>query len=136
MSSQMIVCKYSMLPAKWSRRAHFAVMFAVVLAIFCVSCRQTDVRTVRIHVPGLKNRLCAEVIEKKMREYMQRPGMEKSLTMDKMQFDFRNRTVLVEFDSMKTAFKNIEHLIAEAGFEANGIPANPDAVAKLPPECR
>jgi hypothetical protein len=37
---------------------------------------------------------------------------------------------------MKLGQKNIEHAIADAGFDANGIPASAAAKAALPEACR
>jgi len=113
------------------------VLVGLIIVVTCAtSCRQKDVRSVRIHVPGMKNTLCAEIIQQKLREYTQRQGMADALVLDSVQFDLSARTVTIQYESMKLGFKNIEHLIAEAGFAANEIPANADAAAKLPPECR
>ena len=40
------------------------------------------------------------------------------------------------FDKSKTSKDNIEKLISDAGYDANGKKANPDAAAKQPPDCK
>ena len=42
---------------------------------------------------------------------------------DKTVFDVAGRRVVVRYDSMMLAHKNIEIAIAEAGYDANGIKA-------------
>lgn len=47
-----------------------------------------------------------------------------------------NGTVTVTYDSMKTAVKNLEFVVAEAGFSAGEIPADRKAQAALPQALR
>ena len=54
----------------------------------------------------------------------------------KLRFDLDARLVEVTYDSLFVARKNIEFTIADAGFNANEVPANSEAAASLPPECR
>ena len=55
---------------------------------------------------------------------------------DQTRVDLEKRAVTVTYDSLLTALKNIEFTIANAGFQANEVPANTNAVNALPPECR
>lgn len=50
--------------------------------------------------------------------------------------DMFNKVVHLYMDKSKTTKKNIEQLIADAGFDANNIKANPEAFGKLPENCR
>ena len=50
--------------------------------------------------------------------------------------DYEKRTVSVTYDTTKLAIKNIEFVIAGVGFDANDIPAKPEARKALPAECR
>jgi hypothetical protein len=38
-----------------------------------------------------------------------------------MKFDFKAKTLVLKYDSMQLAKKNIELAIAKAGLEANGV---------------
>jgi copper chaperone CopZ len=45
-------------------------------------------------------------------------------------------SVTVTYDSMRTAVRNLEFAVAEAGFDAGPIPADPKARDALPAECK
>lgn len=83
----------------------------------------------------MKNQECAKLITNALMSYAAGPNLEGSIT-NSIEVDLENRVVTVRYDSMKTEIKNLEHHIASLGFQANEIPANPDAAAKLPAECR
>ena len=89
-----------------------------------------------VHVPEMKNDACAAVIGTTMTNITTLPSMSDGLKLDTMEFNFERRTVTIEYDSMKLALKNIEHHIADAGFQANECEPSAEAVAALPPECR
>lgn len=111
---------------------HFFLLVILVLISCALSCRQQDIRTDTISVPELKNEACAKLI---VNSVMKLPGLDPK-KQETLTFNFQDRTVIVVYDSMIVARKNIEMAIADAGFAANDIPANPKAVAALPPECR
>ena len=92
-----------------------------------LSCRKHDIRTVVVKVPDLKNPACAKIIQD---EFIKQPGIRS------IQPDFQQRTLTVTYDSMVIALKNIEFVIAGAGFDANEVRARPEAIERLPPECR
>ena len=91
-------------------------------------CRRNDFRTAVIRVPACRTDACREIIEKALDGA---PGVR----VETLSVDFATGRLTLEYDSMKLAMKNIEFLIARAGFEANDIPADPAAAAKLPAEC-
>ena len=99
----------------------------ILVAGIACACRQSDVRTYTLPVTGVKNAACEEVI----RDALKRT---EGVMVDKLQFV--PGAVTVTYDSMRLARKNIEAVIAEAGFTAGETPANPAAVTNLPPACR
>lgn len=101
----------------------------VSLLMAGVSCRQHDFRTVVVNVPEMRNKACVNAIAKRL-------GTSPGLHKNSVKFDITNRKIRVTYDSLLTADKNIEFLIAKAGFSANGIPADKKAQAALPAECR
>ena len=109
---------------------------ALIVLGACGGCRRTDYRAQKIHLPGLKNQACADVVKKALQQYAAQPNLGGALVMDRVRFDFTERTMAIEFDSMKVGLKNIEHAIARAGFEADDIPADTNAAARLPAECQ
>ncbi len=102
------------------------LVLTVVAGVVC-ACRQTDVRTYTLPVAGVKNAACETAI----REALKRT---EGVQADKLTFS--PGAVTVTYDSMRLAHKNIEAVIAEAGFTAGDTPASPAAVTNLPPACR
>jgi len=104
-------------------------VFAVLLmtVILFVSCRQQDIRKVVIKVPGLKNQVCAKIIQD---AFMRQPGIVSTSP------DYQKHELTVTYNSMVIAVKNLEYTIAAAGFDANDTPAYTNAAAALPKECR
>lgn len=101
----------------------------LVLGLLAVSCRREDIRTVTIQVPGMKAPRCVERV-------VDAVARQQGVQRDTINLDLAARTVVVTYDSMQLAVKNIEHAIADAGFQANEIPANESAREALPEECR
>ena len=103
----------------------FICMF--ILSVCAVSCRKQDIRTVVVKVPKLTKPECAKLIQDR---FMHHPGIQS------VRPDFQAHEVTITYNSMVIALKNIEFVIAGTGFDANDTKAFPDAVKKLPPECR
>lgn len=106
-----------------------ALVSLVGVALVFAGCRLTDVRTVVIQTPGVRNEACAE----RVRQAFTALHM---IDLNKVDFNFTTGTVTVRYDSMLLARKNIELAIVQAGFDANELPADPAVKALLPPECR
>ena len=110
------------------RYAGSILVVCIVLAGLC-SCRKHDYRTALITVPGLKNAECAQrVIEAVVRG--------QGIPQSDIHVDLGDRTVTVRYNSLNMSLKNIEFNIAEAGFQANDVPADSTAYAALPAACR
>ncbi len=77
----------------------------------------------------MKNQACAVVIANALMR-------EQSIEGDNIQVDLEARTVTVKYDSLMRAQKNLSFAVAKAGFSANGVPANEEALKALPPECK
>lgn len=111
----------------FTMRQIICALTVAVAVVLLLSCRQQDVREVVVKVPGLKNPACAKVIQD---AFMRQPGIIATRP------DFQKHELTVKYNSMVIAIKNIEFTIAAAGFDANDIQAQTNAVAALPPECR
>jgi copper chaperone CopZ len=105
---------------------HWLYLAAVVLAL--VSCRKQDVRTLMLHIPDMQNDACEKVVVGRLK------GVA-GVKPETIRVDRPTRTVTVAYESLFLSRKNIEFAIAEVGFSANGVPADAEARAKLPPEC-
>ncbi len=107
------------------------------LLLAAAGCRQHDYRTITIQVPEMRDEACTQFVG---RALLGLPGLEQ----ESVSFDTANGTVTLTYDTLLAADKNAEYLIADAGFAVDSvsrgtpfrIPANPEAMANLPPECR
>ena len=108
-------------------KSTLAWMAALALAV--AGCRQADIRSAAIHVPAMKSQACVDRVQKALMA-------EQALVESQISIDLKSRTVEVRYDSLRHSLKNLEFTIADAGFDANDIPANPDAQKALPAECR
>jgi copper chaperone CopZ len=106
------------------------LVVAAAGALACASCRKTDVRTVVIRVPQMRSEACAERVKDALQQA--RYGVRQ----DTLRVDLERRTITIDYDSMQLSIKNIEFIVAEAGFDANEVPRDAEAAAKLPAECR
>ena len=98
--------------------------FALALTA-CAACRRQDYVTVKIRVPEMADEKAAEAVVKAIATDQPVPAKD-------IRTDVPSRTVTVTYDSMKTALKNIEFSVAEAGFSANEVPPHPGGVQQIP----
>ncbi len=102
-------------------------VFVAVILLIGFACRQRDIRTVTIDVPRMQGEECAGIVYNVLASLN---GVRaESLEMEP-------GAVTVTYDSMRLALKNLEYALAEAGFQANEIPPDPDARERLPERCR
>ncbi len=111
------------------KKSFLMVLIGVGGVFSGTSCRQHDFRTLTIEVPEMHNEACVRVI---VNAISRTPGLQPN----SFKADISGRTVTITYDSLLVADKNIEFMVAKAGFEANGIPRDPKAAAALPPDCR
>jgi copper chaperone CopZ len=97
---------------------------SITVGICLLGCRRQDVRTIMIDVPGMETEEHAAIVMRAMKTI---PGVD----TNSVQLDFARHTVTVRYESLVASLKNIEMAIADAGFAADGIPANAEASAKL-----
>ena len=90
-------------------------------------CFRENVQTLTVDVPSMRTPACADIV---------REALEGGEHIQAVRVDLEARQVEVVFNSLYTAHKNIEQAIAEAGFDANAIPADPEARDSLPKPCR
>ncbi len=101
--------------------------FMVSFVLFCVmvlsGCRVSDVRQHTLRVPAMASDEDVARIRKALAPL-------NGVNEEQAVFDVPGRTITLTFDSMVVAHKNIEIAIAEAGYDANSIPAIRAAPAK------
>lgn len=101
---------------------HLILLLSVVCALL-TGCRVSDVREFDVKVPAMASEEDAQRVRAALAPLN---GIDK----EKAVFDVANRIVKLRYDSMLIAHKNIEIAIAEAGYDANGIPAVRKEAAK------
>lgn len=94
----------------------FRMMMLAALMALCMletGCRRTDVRDFEVSIPAL-------TVEN---EAVVRQALARFGGVDKasMKFDHKAKKLVLKYDSMQLAKKNIELAIAKAGLEANGV---------------
>ena len=96
-------------------------------AILAAGCFRQDIKTIVVNVPGMKSPECSKIIQ---------DATAKVDGIVEVTPDVTAHTVTVRFDSTRLAIKNIEFVIATAGFDANSTVAPPETKAALPAGCR
>jgi len=80
-----------------------------------------------IMLPVIKSDECEEYITQ---------SMKNDAGVVEYNVDLMKHNIAVYFDKTKTNKANIEKQISSAGFDANDVKANPEAVNKLPNDCK
>jgi mercuric ion binding protein len=83
--------------------------------------------TTRISTPTVQCEQCKDKIESYLKE-------EEGVT--KVNVDFRHKTTTVTWFQDRTNLENIRTAIANAGYDADDIKAEPEAYKKLPKCCK
>ncbi len=104
-----------------------ALVLVALAALVVAGCRQHDWRELVIEVPEMRNEAAVRMVVQAM---SRGPGIKPNSIV----VDPNNRLVRITYDSLLAADMNFVHLVAGAGFTANGIPGDPDARASWPPE--
>lgn len=91
------------------------IIAVISMFAFC-GCRIKDERELVVKVPQMQTERDVAKVRKSLL-------LLKGLDLKDAKFDLASQTVTVKYDSMVVANKNIEIVIAEAGYDANGISA-------------
>lgn len=86
---------------------------SIALCTAGTGCRRTDVRDFEVSIPAL-----TAANEAVVRQSLARFG---GIDKASMKFDHKAKKLVLKYDSMQLAKKNIELAIAKAGLEANGV---------------
>jgi len=88
---------------------------------------KTDLIHFEVKLPVIKSDECESLIE---------TALSKDKGVAEYHLDIVNRVIHMYIDKSKTTKANVEKLISDAGFDGNDTKANPDAVSKLPADCK
>lgn len=101
-------------------------LFGCLLSFF-VSAQVKAVQTVKISTPTVQCDMCKERIESYLKRY---DGVLSA------NVNVRRKETTVKFATDRTNEENIKAAIANAGYDANEIKANPDSYKALPKCCK
>ncbi len=102
---------------------YMVLLSAFAALLFGAGCRVSDVREMTVHIPALADDADVQRVRAALAPLN---GVNKEQAV----FDIQGKKVVLTYDSMVIAKKNIEIAIAEAGYDANGIQAIKPATAK------
>jgi copper chaperone CopZ len=87
-----------------------------LVGVLVAGCRVSDVREMTVNVPAMASEADVQRVRAALAPLN---GVDKEKTV----YNVQGRSITVRYDSMVIAHKNIEIAIAEAGYDANKIPA-------------
>lgn len=93
------------------------------------SCFRNTVSTIELDIPAMKNEACGQAVQ----AAVARLGEG---TIRDIRIDVAAQKAWVDYDNVRLGRRNIEVAVRHAGFAVNDLPADEEARAKLPPECR
>lgn len=113
-------------------KIHYSRLVLLIGLALLSACFRPDRRSITVSVPQMKSQDCANRVVASFKQ-----GVAGAVEgVYSVTPNLQTHTVVVEFDPQKLGFKNVEVTISSAGFDANDVLANPEAKAKLPPECQ
>ena len=101
------------------------MVIILLLSIF-IGCGGEDMN-VTVMTPTIQCGMCQKNIE---------VGLSKIDGIGRSTVDLASKTTKVSFDSKKTDLLKIENAIADLGYQANTVSANPEAYESLPACCK
>jgi copper chaperone CopZ len=107
---------------------HF-FLSVIALSVFSTAsvAQQKAVQKAVIKTPGIQAEVCKTGVENFLvHEY----------GVSSVKADYRKHTVTVVWYTDRTNIENIKTALANMGYDADDVTAEPDATKKLPPACR
>ena len=101
------------------------MVMIILLSVF-IGCGGEDMN-VTVMTPTIQCGMCQKNIE---------VGLSKIDGIGRSTVDLASKTTKVSFDSKKTDLLKIENAIADLGYQANTVSANPEAYESLPACCK
>ena len=103
------------------------IMAALTCLLLMTGCYRQDVMTMEIEISQMRHAECSRIIINALQ------NVEGIKYVDP---DMELRILTVSYDSRTLALKNIEYIIAEAGFTANDWEAEMSKRMRLPSQCQ
>ena len=107
-------------------------MALVVLLVLAAGCFRNTVSEMELAIPAMRTEDCA----RRVREAVGTLGTGPEGAIQEIRVDVEQRKAWVKFDNVRLGRRNVEVAVRHAGFAVNDLPADEDARAQLPRECR
>lgn len=104
----------------------------VALLALAAGCYRNTVSEIELDIPAMRTDTGAKIVE----SAIARLGMGEAEPIRSIRFDVGARKAWVTYDNVRLGRRNIEVVVRHAGFAVNDLPADEEARAKLPAECR
>lgn len=104
-----------------------STLFALVAFTFTASAQQVTTAKAVIKTPGLYCDICKDKVEQ---------ALFKQYGIISYKVDVKKLTTTVSWVTDRTDIEQIKTMIANAGFDADDVTADPDAYKRLPPCCK
>lgn len=101
-----------------------------IALILSAGCFRNSVSKIELKIPAMKTEACSQEVQ----AAIGRLGGEGAIS--DIAPNLESQTVWVTFDNVRLGRRNIEVVVRNAGFAVNDLPADEEARAKLPAECR
>ncbi|MGE5108843.1 MAG: heavy-metal-associated domain-containing protein [Sphingobacteriales bacterium] len=92
-----------------------------------INAQQKAVVTVKINIPTIQGQPCKERLEQFLKY---EEGVTKAVV------DLRKKIITITYHTERTTIENLKTVIANQGFDADDIKANPESYNKLPTACK
>ena len=105
------------------------VFILCTLFVFAITAQaqQIAVVTVKISIPTIQGQPCKERLEQFLK-------YEEGVA--KVTIDIRKKIITITYHTERTTIENLKTQIANQGFDADDIKANPDSYKRLPTDCK
>ena len=110
----------------WTTAGWFGMAAALALG---AGCFRNTVSTIELDVPAMKSDACGRAVQDAVAK------LGEGAIRD-VRVDVAAHKAWVDYDNVRLGRRNIEVAVRHAGFAVNDLPADEEARAKLPPECR
>ena len=113
-------------------RTRIGWMGLVALLALAAGCFRNTVSEIELDIPAMRTATGAKIVE----SAIARLGVGEAEPIRAIRLDPLVRKAWVTYDNVRLGRRNIEVVVRHAGFAVNDLPADEEARAKLPPECR
>lgn len=111
------------------QRKPLGIIGLAALLALAAGCFRNQQSTIELNIPAMRSDACVQQVQDAV------AGLGEG-TLQEFRVDLAARKAWVTYDNVRLQRRNIEVAVRRAGFAVNDLPADEEARAQLPPECR